>query len=151
MKRSLPAALFVLAGVAMSGNLPAQTTASSPTPAIQNGGETAAKAAADIWLALVDDGRYEPAYQSSASIFQKLVTKDQWVKLAGNGRSLLGKVHSRAVKDTKFSATMPGAPDGQYVVIHYQVSFEKKASATETVTAFLDGDGQWKVCGYFIR
>ena len=151
MKRFLRTAVLLLVSLASSGGLSAQDTASSPTPAIQTGGETAAKAAADIWLALVDDNRYEPSYQAAASIFQKLVTKDQWVKLAGSGRTLLGKLRSRAVKDTKFSATMPGAPAGQYVVIHYVASFEKKASATETVTMLLDSDGQWKACGYFVR
>ena len=151
MKRFFHAAVLLLACLATHGDLHAQAVGSSPTPAIQNGGETAAKAAADIWLALVDDNRYEPAYQSAAGVFQKLVTKEQWVKLAGSGRSLLGKSRSRTVQDTKFSATMPGAPDGQYVVIHYQTSFEKKAATTETVTTLLDSDGQWKVCGYFVR
>ncbi len=151
MKRFFHAAILLPACLAFVGGLHAQAVGSSPTPAIQNGGETAAKAAADIWLALVDDNRYEPAYQSAAGIFQKLVTREQWIKVAGNGRNLLGKSRSRAVQDTKFSATMPGAPDGQYVVIHYQTSFEKKAAATETVTTLLDSDGQWKVCGYFIR
>ncbi len=126
-------------------------TAASPTPAIQSGGETAAKAAADIWLALVDDGRYEPAYQTTAGIFQKLVTKEQWVKLVTAGRGPMGKLLSRRVKDTKFTTTMPGAPDGQYVVIHYDAAFEKKAVAIETLTTLIDSDGQWKVCGYFIR
>ncbi len=151
MKRFFRAVAVLLLSLALRGGLSAQNAATSPTPAIQNGGEAAAKAAADIWLALVDDNRYEPSYQTAAGIFQKLVTREQWVKLAGSGRTLLGKARFRTVKDTKFSATMPGAPDGQYVVIHYAASFEKKASAAETVTVLLDGDGQWKVCGYFVR
>ena len=150
MKRLLATVVSLLVTLAPCGGLRAQTAA-SPTPAIQNGGETAAKAAADIWLALVDDNRYEPSYQTAAGIFLKIITKEQWAKLAGNGRNLLGKLRTRAVKDTKFSPTMPGAPDGQYIVIHYDASFEKKAAAVETVTTLLDTDGQWKVCGYFIR
>ena len=150
MKRFLPTVVSLLVTLAWCAGSRAQTAA-SPTPAIQNGGETAAKAAADIWLALVDDNRYESSYQSAAGIFQKIITKEQWAKLAGNGRNLLGKLRTRTAKDTKFSATMPGAPDGQYVVIHYDASFEKKPAAVETVTTLLDGDGQWKVCGYFIR
>ena len=126
-------------------------TAASPTPAIQTGGETAAKSAADVWLALVDDARYEDSWQATASIFQKLVAKEQWVKLASGGRGALGKLVSRKFKDAKFTHTMPGAPDGQYVVIQYETVFEKKASAIETVTPMLDQDGQWKVSGYFIR
>lgn len=136
--------------LALTGGLNAQTAA-SPTPAIQNGGETAAKAAADVWLALVDDGRYEPGYQATAGIFQKIVTKEQWTKMAAAGRAVVGKLRSRTMKDTKFTATMPGAPEGQYVVIHYDASFEKKTAAVETLTMLLDSDGQWKVCGYFIR
>jgi hypothetical protein len=47
--------------------------------------------------------------------------------------------------------TMPGAPDGEYVVIQYQTTFEHKNSAVETVTPMLDNDGQWRVSGYYIR
>ena len=143
-------ACCLLITLALASGLHAQTTA-SPTPAIQNGGETAAKAAADVWLALVDDGRYEPGYSATAGIFQKIVTKEQWAKMAAAGRGTMGKMRSRTMKDAKFTATMPGAPDGQYVVIHYDAAFEKKTAAVETVTMLLDTDGQWKVCGYFIR
>ena len=151
MKRILP----LFSGLAMllaffAGGVRAQT-APSPTPAIQTGGETAAAAAAEIWLGLVDDGRYEPAYVAAASVFQKLVSKELWAKLVNGGRAPLGKNLSRKFKDAKFSSTMPGAPDGQYVVVHYESSFEKKATAAETVTTVLDSDGQWKVCGYYIR
>ena len=151
MKRLLP----LLSGLALllvfsAGGLHGQAAA-SPTPAIQTGGETAAAAAAEIWLGLVDDGRYEPSYVAAASIFQKLVSRELWTKLVTGGRAPLGKNLSRKFKDAKFSPTMPGAPDGQYVVVHYDSSFEKKAAATETLTTVLDSDGQWKVCGYYIR
>ncbi len=139
----------LLACLATAGGLRGQ--AASPTPAIQTGGETAAQSAADVWLAIVDDGRYEPGYLATATIFRNLLTKEQWVKIVTAGRGPMGKVRSRRVKDTKFSTTMSGAPDGQYVVIHYDTSFEKKATAVETLTTLLDSDGQWRVCGYFIR
>jgi hypothetical protein len=148
MKRFLLA--FALLALAVA-RISAQAPAESPTPAIQSGGEVAAQSAADVWLAIVDDARYEPAYLSTAGIFQKLVGKEQWVKIATAGRALVGKVRVRNVKDSKFSTTMPGAPDGQYVVVHYDTAFEKKPGAVETVTVVLDADGQWKVCGYFIR
>ena len=45
----------------------------------------------------------------------------------------------------------PGAPDGEYVVIQYEASFENKASAVETITPMLDKDGQWRVSGYFMK
>jgi ribosomal protein S17E len=42
-------------------------------------------------------------------------------------------------------------PDGKYVVIKYDTSFENKKSAVETVTPMLDKDGKWRVAGYFIK
>lgn len=152
MKSFLP----LFGGLLLTLGLPsvalrAQNATSSPTPAIQTGGEVAAQSAAEVWLALTDDARYDASYTSAGGIFQKLVTKEQWVKLVTNGRGPLGKVTSRRLKVAKFSPTMAGAPDGQYVVLHYESAFEKKPAAVETLTTLLDADGQWKVCGYFIR
>lgn len=141
--------LTILAWTA--GGLCAQDTAPSPTPASQTGGETAAQAGAEVWLALTDDARYDAAYMGAAGIFQKIITKEQWVKLVTAGRGPLGKVSSRKFKDAKFSPKMNGAPDGQYVVLHFDTVFEKKPAAVETLTTTIDTDGQWKVCGYFIR
>ncbi len=137
--------------LAPATGLRAQNATSSPTPATQTGGETAAQAAGEVWLALTDDARYDAAYTGAAGIFQKLITKEQWVKLVTAGRAPLGKVATRKLKDAKFSPTMNGAPDGQYVVLHFDTAFERKPAAIETLTTLLDTDGQWKVCGYFIR
>ena len=131
--------------------LRAQDASSSPTPATQTGGEMAAQAAGEVWLALTDDARYDVAYTGAAGIFQKLVTQEQWVKMVTAGRGPLGKTVSRRLKDAKFSPKMAGAPDGQYVVLRFDATFDKKAAAVETLTTVLDPDGQWKVCGYFIR
>jgi hypothetical protein len=46
---------------------------------------------------------------------------------------------------------LPGAPDGQYVVMQFETSFANKKSAIETVTFMLEKDGQWKSAGYFIK
>ena len=64
---------------------------------------------------------------------------------------LLGKVHSRTLKTATYTKSLPGAPDGEYVVIQYESSFEHKQSAIETVTPMLDTDGKWRVSGYFIK
>ena len=66
-------------------------------------------------------------------------------------RTPLGKVVVRKLKSKKFTETMPGAPDGEYVVIQYETTFENKKSAVETVTPMLDKDGKWRVSGYYIK
>jgi hypothetical protein len=50
-----------------------------------------------------------------------------------------------------FTKTLPGVPDGEYVVVEYETSFENKKTANETVTPMKDPDGTWRVSGYFIR
>jgi hypothetical protein len=51
----------------------------------------------------------------------------------------------------KFFKSLPGAPDGQYVVIKYDTTFANKAAAVETVTPMREADGSWKVSGYFVK
>jgi hypothetical protein len=50
-----------------------------------------------------------------------------------------------------YKTSLPGAPDGEYVVIAYETSFDKKQAATETITPMKDADGRWRVSGYFIK
>ena len=64
---------------------------------------------------------------------------------------MIGKTYYRTLKYKKYTTTLPGAPDGEYVVIQYQTSFERKKSAIETVTPMRDKDGKWRVAGYYIR
>jgi len=66
-------------------------------------------------------------------------------------RKPLGNLVSRNLKSAKPSTELPGAPDGQYVVMQFDSSFANKKSAIETVTFVLDQDGQWKAIGYYIK
>ena len=124
--------------------------APSPTPPIQSGGDVAATAAAEVWLALVDDGQFARSWETGAKILQGVVTEKDWVDLAQKKRPPLGKVLSRKVQETSATTSLPGAPEGQYVVLQYNTKFEHKEVARETITVALDG-GTWKVSGYYIR
>lgn len=110
-----------------------------------------AKDAATTWLALTDSGKYSESWDTAAALFKGAITKDDWIKAVGSVLSPLGKVKSRKLKSADFTRTIPGAPDGQYVVIQYDTVFENKASATETITPMLEKDGSWKVSGYYIK
>jgi hypothetical protein len=63
----------------------------------------------------------------------------------------MGGLISRKVRSATFTRSLPGVPDGEYVVIKYDTQFEHKDSAVETVTPLLEKDGSWKVSGYFIK
>ena len=112
--------------------------------------EKAARSA-EAWLVLLDQGQYAESWESSASLAKNAVGKDQWVQAMESARTMFGSLVKRTVKSTEYASTLPGAPDGHYVIIQYQTSFEKKNAAIETVTPMLDSDGTWRVSGYFIK
>ena len=136
--RILPAVLgagLLLAGPAWAGDTP----------------EDAAQAAAETWLKVVDEGRYEASWDQAAKLFKGAVTREQWKQAVAGVRGPLGRTVSRKVRSRQYTETVPGGPDGKYVVIQFDTVFEKKSSAVETVTPMLDADGTWRVSGYFIR
>jgi Protein of unknown function (DUF4019) len=63
----------------------------------------------------------------------------------------MGKLVSRKVKSASYTTFLPGAPDGEYVVIEFNTSFGNKKSGIETVTPKMDKDGTWRVSGYYIK
>jgi hypothetical protein len=113
--------------------------------------EKAALASAAAWLALADGGKYPETWDQAAGYFKTAVTRDQWLASLNAVRPPLGKVVARNLKSKMYTKTLPGAPDGEYVVIMYDTQFENKKSAVETVTPMLDKDGKWRVSGYYIK
>jgi len=113
--------------------------------------EKIAVVAAEKWLATIDNGQYAGSWQEAATYFRNAVSKEQWVQSLQAVRKPLGKLQSRQVLSKSYRISLPGAPDGEYVVIQFKTSFENKASAVETVTPMMDKDGKWRVSGYFIK
>lgn len=107
--------------------------------------------AADAWLKLVDDGDYKQSWEQASSLLKNAITDDQWEQRVTAVREPIGKVVSRKLEAAHYSTSLPGAPDGKYVVLKYASSFEHKKSAMETVTPMLDQDGEWHVSGYYIK
>ncbi len=113
--------------------------------------EKAAVTAARKWLRLVDEGRYGESWRESAPFFRSRITQQRWRQASQSVRKPLGALVSRHLKTAVYKTSLPGAPDGQYVVMQFASSFRKKASAVETLTAVLGKRGAWRVVGYFIR
>ena len=113
--------------------------------------ESKAKEASDAWLSVVDAGKCSESWQNTSSYFKNAVDENQWEKSLNSIRTPLGGVLSRKAISHKYTTTLPGAPDGEYVVIQYETSFKNKASVIETVTPFLEKDGIWRLSGYYIK
>jgi len=113
--------------------------------------ENKAVKAAEEWLTLVDGGKYNESWETLAVYFKKSVSKGKWGQMLTAAREPFGKMLSRGLKSKIYTTSLPGAPDGEYVVIEFMTSFENKKSAIETVTPMLDKNGKWRVAGYYIR
>ena len=112
--------------------------------------ETALKSA-KAWLALVDSEKYEESWDETAGFFKNAVPEEQWQQSMQSLRKPLGKNISRKLQSKLYLTSLPGAPDGKYVVIKFDSSFENKRHALETVTPMLDKDGKWRISGYFMK
>ena len=113
--------------------------------------EAKALAAAEAWLAAVDAGNYDQSWLAAAGYFRNAIGQDQWRQTIGAVRGPLGDVRARELASRTYRTELPGAPDGQYVVIQFHTAFANKQAAVETITPMMDDDGNWRVAGYFIR
>jgi len=118
---------------------------------VASASEKEAIAAAQAWLALVDEGKYEESWQEASSLFKRSVTVEQWMAAVKGARETLGQKINREFTSSEQHTSLPNAPDGNYVVIFFKTSFDKKKEGIETITPMLDKDGKWRVSGYYVR
>jgi hypothetical protein len=114
-------------------------------------GESFNSAAAQSWLAQIDSGNYAKSWKESSAYFRGAITEKGWVDALNGARKPLGKLISRKLIKTQNAQSLPGAPDGNYVVMQFATGFENKKDAVETVTFMREKDGKWKAAGYYIK
>ena len=130
----------MLAGLGAADSASAQASA-----------EDAARRVAEAWLQLVDSGQYGLSWDEASALFKGAIGRDQWINSVTGVRRPLGALKDRKLQSATRTRTLPGAPDGDYVVIQYEASFANKQRAVETVTPMREADGQWRVGGYYVR
>jgi hypothetical protein len=109
---------------------------------------------ANAWLEMVDAGKYSETWTQTSAFFQKRESITEWHRQVAFARQPLGSVISRILAHTEFITSLPGAPDGQYVVLQYVICFAHRKVEVETLTMMLDADGQdaqWRVVDYIIQ
>ena len=112
--------------------------------------ENAAVASARTWLGKIDAEKYAESWDDAAAPFKNAISRSQWSGSLEAVRKPLGKSKSRKLLSKKYTESLPGVPEGKYVVIQFETEFENK-KAVETMTPMLDKDGKWHVSGYFIK
>ncbi len=85
------------------------------------------------YLELLDQGLYRQAWQEMSPLFQMLEQREQWQDRQQLVRAIYGAAIKRAFYALDFRDHFLLSPDGQYVVVQFQTSFQFKASTRETV------------------
>jgi len=107
--------------------------------------------AAERWLELADAGKGDASWSAAAGVFRGAVTQAQWSAALAQARAPLGDLKSRTLSNARFTRTLPGAPEADYVVIQYAAVYANRPGVTETVVATRETDGAWKVTTYLIQ
>ncbi|WP_249975416.1 DUF4019 domain-containing protein [Vreelandella olivaria] len=110
----------------------------------------AAEAAALAWLEAIDNGEYEQAWEASSPLLQRPLSPSMLRRTIALARQELGPVQSRQRVSVNRQRSMPGAPDGDYIVFTFHTRFENKARAIETITPHFEA-GTWRVSGYYVQ
>lgn len=111
----------------------------------------AAEAAAQTWLACIDRGDAAGSYDIAAALFRAAVTPEVWAESLRQAQLPIGRAVARTARSQTFATELPGAPDGEYLVLQYETQFERKQNGAETVVMMREATGEWRVSGYWIR
>jgi len=143
LKKFQPLELFIVAAVALI------MLAGCAQP--RHPEENAAIYAAQMWLLDVDRGAYAASWSNAAAYFQGMVAEENWTQMISAGREPLGQTLSRDFKSARHFTSLPGVPDGDYIVIQFKTSFANKKNSIETITPMKEAHGEWRVSGYFVK
>jgi hypothetical protein len=142
--------LFAAQAPPPAGTPPAGTQQAEPAADPHLAEEQAAERQALGYLGYLDHGRYADSYAYTGMLIRAQLDRDSFAKQLEKARAGTGALVSRELIDASYTTTVPGAPDGQYVVLHYAASFANRQQAEETLTLSL-AKGYWRVNGYYIK
>lgn len=147
MSLVLAAALF-LPGSPLEVPTPvAQTeTIAGPEPdaGTRSEAEAAARAAEDF-LTLIDESRWDASYAATAAEFRRLNTLAMWSDVSTRVRPPLGKLLTRNITGNEY---VPAPPAG-YRLVKFRSAYANGTMQTESVSLAWE-DGGWKVAGIVI-
>ncbi|MGC2398533.1 MAG: DUF4019 domain-containing protein [Acidobacteriaceae bacterium] len=112
--------------------------------------EQAAERQALGFLGYLDNGRFADSYAYTGMLIRSSLDQQTFASKVENARAGVGALQGRDLIDASYTTSVPGAPEGQYVILHYHASFANRPDAVETITLAL-AKGYWRVSGYYIK
>jgi len=103
------------------------------------------------WLDQLDNRKYATTWKSSDQLIQQSVSETEWESAISSVHEMFGSMLSRDILSADYHTELPGSPDGNYIVVQFETSFQNKEFSIETVVSSKGDDGVWRVAGYFIK
>lgn len=141
--------LGIVLSVAVVSSGVAQEAATPDSLTVAEG--QAAQEAADAWLVPVDSMDYRTSYQQASPLLQEQTSETQWVQTLRTTFGAMGSFISRAPQGREFRTALPGAPEGEYVIVTYNSRYTQAEDAVETVVMAKSATGEWQTAGYDVR
>ncbi len=110
-----------------------------------------AETAATAFLAQVDAGDYQQSWQDSSSVLKNTIPQADWEAKLQKLRTAAGAVVERQLEEINRTEAPAEDPDGEYLVVEYDVKFANTKPVSEILTLTLEPDGFWRIAGYHIN
>jgi Protein of unknown function (DUF4019) len=146
MSRIILMAGAIIAVAGMTAALSAQQASADPHATE----EQAAERQALGFLGYIDHGRFADSYAYTGMLIRSQLDREAFASQVEKARAGTGTLQARELIDAGYSTTVPGAPEGQYVVLHYHSSFANRPDTVETLTLAM-AKGYWRVDGWYIK
>ena len=112
--------------------------------------ELAAQRQAMGFLGYLDDGRFADSYAYTGVLLRAQADRELFTSQIQKARAGTGALQARELIDAAYNTSVEGAPEGQYVILHYHSNFANRPDTVETITLAL-AKGYWRVDGYYIK
>ncbi|TXI20643.1 MAG: DUF4019 domain-containing protein [Nitrosomonas sp.] len=110
-----------------------------------------AEGSARSWLELTDTGKYRESWERASTLFKTKTAEAEWVQTITANRASRGVVTARYIATASSAKSLPGLPDGEYIVLQFYTTFEAKGLALETITLAKSSGDAWMVSQYTIK
>jgi hypothetical protein len=112
--------------------------------------ELAAERQALGFLGYLDEGRFADSYAYTGMLLRARADSEAFAAQIQKARAGTGALQARELIDAAYNTSVEGAPQGQYVILHYHSNFANRQDTVETITLAL-AKGYWRVDGYYIK
>lgn len=115
----------------------------APAPAVSAAAQSnAAARAAERFLSLIDESRWEESYAATGAEFRKRNTLERWSEVSQQARPPLGRLVSRTLVGNEY---VPAPPEG-YRLVRFRSAYAGGKEQTESVSLAWEDDA-WRVTG----